>query len=118
MTFDDQLLVDRKGFQQLINPLLTATAQTALATALGDSPRFSSEDLKSVGISFEYDPSNLAVVVLTIDPAIRALKRLFEPPVRSDEQPDIQPANFSAFLNLNVLEAIIGRVATARQIYL
>lgn len=105
LTFDDRLQVDRKGFLALIEPLLNAPARQRLVDAAGTRTMIASEDLAAIGISFEYDPSSLAVVVLTIDPAQRALEKLFEPSNPGSEKPDLVPASFAAFLNISAFEA-------------
>lgn len=101
LTYDDRLLVERKPFEALIAPLLNPQARDQLLGAAVGKDRLESDDLKPLGISFEYDPSSLAVVVLTIDPSKRALEQLFAPPNAGDENIDLAPADFAAFLNIN-----------------
>lgn len=105
LTFDDRLLVERKPFEALIGGLLNEEARAQLLAASPGKDRIESDDLKTIGISFEYDPSSLAVVVLTIDPSRRSLQQLFAPPTPGDETIDLQPADFSAFLNINAFYA-------------
>ena len=105
LTFDDRLLVEAKTFRALIEPLLNAEARTKVSTRLNGLERFTSDDLTPLGIAFEYDPSTLAVVVLTIDPKERSAERLFAPSNAGDEKPDLLPASVAAFLNLNVVQA-------------
>ncbi len=105
LTYDDRLLVDSKAFLSLIRPLLSEAANAQVAAKLASLDRFTAEDLAALGISFEYDPSSLAVVVLTIDPGQRAVEKLFRMSKPEDEKPDLMPASFAAFLNINALEA-------------
>lgn len=105
LTFDDRLLVESATFRQLIQPLLNPAASAKVLGRLDGLERFTSEDLAPLGISFEYDPSTLAVVVLTINPGERAAERLFAPANPGDEKPDLLPASVAAFLNLNVVQA-------------
>lgn len=101
LTYDDRLLVDRKAFEAFIGPLLNAKAKAALTAAGNGLDRYESDSLKALGISFEYDPSSLAVVVLTIDPSQRSLQRLFAIDNPGDDRPDLMPATFAGFLNLD-----------------
>ncbi|WP_233503349.1 fimbria/pilus outer membrane usher protein [Sphingomonas psychrotolerans] len=101
LTYDDRLLAERKPFEGLIGPLLNQQARDQLLKAAAGKDHLESDDLKPLGISFEYDPSSLAVVVLTIDPSKRALEQLFSPPNPGDENIDLAPADFAAFLNIN-----------------
>lgn len=105
LTFDDRLLAEREPFVGLIGPLLNAQARDQLLKAAAGKDRLESDDLKPLGISFEYDPSSLAVVVLTIDPSKRALEQLFAPPNPGDDNVDLVPADVAAFLNINAYYA-------------
>ncbi|AQR75887.1 hypothetical protein BXU08_13060 [Sphingomonas sp. LM7] len=105
LTYDDRLQAERKPFEALIGPLLNQEARDRLLKAAAGKDRLESDDLKPLGISFEYDPSSLAVVVLTIDPSNRALEQLFSPPNPGDENIDLVPAGFAAFLNINAYYA-------------
>lgn len=101
LTADDRLLVENEAFQRLIKPLLNEEARGEVARVLGPGEVFSPDSLAGIGVMLVYDPATLAVVVLTIDAARRAPVQLFAPPTRDDEAPDLQPAGFSAYLNLN-----------------
>lgn len=101
LTYDDRLLVDRRSFEKLIAPLLTKAAMQRVTAIDPNAERLESDALKAMGISFEYDPSSLAVVVLTIDPSQRAVENLFAPPSAGQEVVDLSPASVSAFLNIN-----------------
>lgn len=105
LTYDDRLQAERKPFEALIAPLLNQEARDQLLNAAAGKERLESDDLKPLGIAFEYDPSSLAVVVLTIDPSKRALEQLFAPPNPGDENIDLTPASFAAFLNVNAYYA-------------
>jgi len=106
ITFDDQFFVETEGFLKLIGPKLNPAAQAALAKTLGAKPMFSGADLSGTGVRLEYDPSSLSIVVLSIDPHERAIERLFEPPRKDQEAPDIKPARFSGYMNLSLNEAV------------
>jgi outer membrane usher protein len=104
LTFDDQFFVETAGFLKLIDPLISAPAKVKLAGALNGKARFAAEDLTTTGIALDYDPASLSIVVLRIDPAERAIERLFEQPQGDHEVPDLLPAHFSGYLNINVFE--------------
>lgn len=101
LSYDDRLLVDRTSFETLIAPLLNAKARERLAASGAGRERYESDSLKTMGISFEYDPSSLAVVVLTIDPSQRAVESLFGPDNYGNDPPDLAPADVAAYLNIN-----------------
>lgn len=105
LTADDHYYLATQPFLDLLKPLLNAKAGAALAAALGPKPQFSDTDLAKTGVSLTYDPSALAVVVVRINSDERALEPLFPVPGRDDEMPDLAPAGFSAFMNINVLGA-------------
>ena len=105
LTRDDRFLVQTAPFLKLIDSLLSADARTRLARALDGKEQFSAEDLAPTGVSVQYDPSSLSVVVLRIAATDRAMEALFPTPVNDEGQPDLTPANFSAFLNLNMVES-------------
>ncbi|NIJ21592.1 outer membrane usher protein [Sphingomonas naasensis] len=105
LTFDDRLLVDTKAFQSLVETLLNDEARSALTQRLQNRDHVTSEDLAPLGIAFEYDPSSLAVVVLTIDPGKRAAQQLFDVSRPPNDKPDIEPASVAGFLNINVFQS-------------
>lgn len=107
LTFDDQFFVQTTGFMSLIAPLVSDAARTDLQTKLGSRPTFTADDLAQTGVALIYDPASLAVVVLEIAPERRAVERLFAPPPRDTEQPDILPAHFSAYLNLSAVQSVV-----------
>lgn len=103
LTFDDRLLVDRPAFARLIGALLNPDARSRFEAATQDSQRLDSDSLKPLGIAFEYDPSSLAVVVVTIDPAARSIEPLFTAPSPGTEASELEPASFAAMLNVNAV---------------
>lgn len=107
LTADDRYALASQPFLDLLKPLLNPAAGAKLQAALGNGETFGEAELAGTGISLTYDPSALAVVVVKISADERALEFLFPAPGRDDEMPDIAPAGFSAFLNLNVVGARI-----------
>lgn len=104
LTHDDRFVVNTRAFLTLIDPLLNAEARTRIAAQLGQRDAFVPDDLGAIGITLEYDPGTLSVVVLRIAPEQRAMEALFDAPVPENEQPDLLPAGFSAFLNINAVQ--------------
>lgn len=104
LTRDDRFLASAPAFLKLIGPLLNPGAREKVTTLLVGKTMFTSDDLASTGISLEYDPSSLSVVVLRISPDERETEALFRTPTNDDGAPDIAPAGFSAYLNANVIE--------------
>lgn len=105
LTHDDQFFVETATFVRLITPLLNPEALAAITSRLQSRQTFTSDDLASSGVSLEYDPSSLSVVVLRIDPTQRAIELLFAPPRPDLDDVTLQPAHFSGYLNLNVIES-------------
>lgn len=101
LTRDDRFIVESAGFQRLINPLLTPEAQAELAALLEGVESFAPEEINTTGIRLEYDPDQLAVLVLRIDPTKRSVESLFQGG-RPDD-PGVAPEDFSAYLNTNML---------------
>ena len=97
LTRDDRFVIGTEGFMALIGPLLTPEARAELAALLGDKPRFLPDDVAESGITLEYDPEQLAVLVLTIAPEKRSVEILYQH--RSPEEAGDPPVPFSAFLN-------------------
>lgn len=110
LTRDDRFIVDSAGFKTLINPLLTPEAQAELATSLVGIESFAPEEINATGISLDYDPDQLAVLVLRIDPTKRTIESLFQS--GRPEEPATPPENFTAYLNTNM--AIQRRESTGR----
>ena len=100
LTRDDRFIVDTAGFKTLIDPLLTPEAQTELATRLQGITSFAPEEINDTGIQLDYDPEQLAVLVLRIDPTKRTVESLFRG--GKPEQPGQAPEPFSAYLNSNI----------------
>lgn len=101
LTRDDRFIVETAGFTRLINPLLTPEAQAELAARLAGVESFAPEEINETGIRLEYDPDQLAVLVLRIDPTKRSIESLFQGG-RPDE-PGASPEQISAYLNTNMV---------------
>lgn len=106
LTKDDRFIIDSNAFFALIGLLLTPEAQEELVTMLSGKPRFSPEDIGPSGIGLEYDPEQLAVLVLRIAPEKRSVEVLYR--TSSPETPGDAPLPFSAFLNAS---AIVSRLS-------
>ncbi len=100
LTKDDDLYVDSVSFRRLIDPLLTVEAQAQLRQGLGYLTSFTPEQIEALGIRLEYDPQQLAIMVLRIDPSRRAVENIFRESRR--DEPGQTPESFSAYLNTNV----------------
>lgn len=100
LTRDDRFLVNSAGFKALIDPLLTDEAKLELAAALEGHEDFAPEEINDTGIRLDYDPDQLAVLVLRIDPTKRTVESLFS--VGAPEEPGLPPEKFSAYLNANM----------------
>ncbi|WP_295166760.1 hypothetical protein [uncultured Brevundimonas sp.] len=100
LTRDDRFIVESAGFRTLIDPLLTPEAQQELAARLQGVDSFAPEEINDTGIQLDYDPEQLAVLVLRIDPTKRSVESLFRG--GSPEEPGLPPENFSAYLNTNL----------------
>ncbi|GAY20993.1 fimbria/pilus outer membrane usher protein [Sphingobium fuliginis] len=107
LTRDDRFLIDTAPFLDLIDTLLNDKAKSEIKAALVGHERFENEDLKATGVSLEFDPGSLSVVVLKIDAAHRATMALFDTPRPDDEKPDVKPAGFSAYVNIDAVESRI-----------
>ncbi|WP_249340175.1 fimbria/pilus outer membrane usher protein [Sphingopyxis sp. L1A2A] len=107
LTSDDRFVVGTEGFLSLIGPLLTPEAQAELRALLGDKPRFLPDDVSTSGIRLEYDPEQLAVLVLKIAPEKRSVEVLYQN--RQAEEPGDPPLPFSAFLNLSTTVSRISQ---------
>ncbi len=103
LTHDDRFIVETAPFLKLLDPLLNPGAQAKLAALLGNKASFSGEELAQSGVSLDYDPGSLSVVVLQIAPTERALESLFKTPTDDDEQVDLVPAFVSGYVNGNML---------------
>ena len=101
LTADDRFIVQSQGFIDLIGPLLTDEAQVQLAASLEGIPQFAPEEINAAGIQLDYDPEQLAVLVLRIDPRMRVPESLFQG--GRPEEPAQGPEDFSAYLNTNLV---------------
>ena len=100
LTRDDRFIVDSEGFRTLLNPLLTEQAQAELEAALAGRSSFEPEAIGTSGIALDYDPEQLAVLVLRIDPTRRVPESLFRG--GTPDAPEQGPEPFSAYLNTNI----------------
>lgn len=100
LTRDDRFIVESAGFQALIGPLLTPEAQAELKARLEGVESFAPEEINATGISLDYDPDQLAVLLLRIDPTKRSVEFLFQG--GRPEEPGAAPEDFSAYLNTNL----------------
>lgn len=103
LTHDDRFIVDTDPFLKLLKPLLNPAAQAKLDALLAGKRTFTSEDLAKSGVSLDYDPGSLSVVVLRIAPEERTTEQLFKTPTRDDDKPDLSPAFLSGYLNANIV---------------
>ncbi|WP_326524689.1 hypothetical protein [Sphingomonas sp.] len=103
LTRDDRFIVTSNAFQELIAPLLTPDAREELKTIIGDKERFEPEEISAAGVRLDYDPEQLAVLILKIAPEKRSVEILYRP--NSAEQPGDAPLPFSAYLNINTILA-------------
>lgn len=100
LTRDDRFIVESAGFRALIDPLLTPEAQEELKARLEGVESFAPEEINATGISLDYDPDQLAVLLLRIDPTKRSVESLFQG--GRPEEPGAAPEDFSAYLNTNM----------------
>ncbi|WP_313446458.1 hypothetical protein [Brevundimonas sp.] len=100
LTRDDRFIVESAGFKTLIDPLLTPEAQAELAARLQGVESFAPEEINNTGIQLDYDPEQLAVLVLRIDPTKRSVEALFQG--GRPEEPGLPPQTFSAYLNSSI----------------
>lgn len=107
LTADDRFLIESETFLMLIQPVLNEEAHAELSAKLGFPGYFGPEDIEETGVELVYDPSTLAVVVVTVSPEQRATQDLFAPPRDDVNDVTLEPANLSGFLNLSVSGAYI-----------
>lgn len=100
LTSDDRFIVHSAGFIKLISPLLTQEAQASLEASLAGIETFAPEEINAAGIQLDYDPDQLAVLVLRIDATMRVPESLFQG--GQPEAPAAPPEAFSAYLNTNM----------------
>lgn len=103
LTHDDRFIVDTAPFLKLLQPLLNSAAQTKLSGMLAGKTIFTSDDLATSGVSLDYDPGSLSMVVLRIAPEERTTEQLFKTPTRDDDKPDLEPAFVSGYINANLV---------------
>ncbi|WP_325540558.1 hypothetical protein [Sphingopyxis sp.] len=107
LTADDRFLLESETFLRLMRPVLNDPAHATLAGHLQNLTQFGPDDLAKTGVALNYDPSTLAVVVVEVTPEQRAIQNLFAPPRDDINSVTLQPADFSAYLNLNVIQTKI-----------
>lgn len=100
LTRDDRFIVDSSGFIALLQPLLTASAQLELQASLAGVESFEPDVIGATGIQLDYDPDQLAVMVLRIDPARRVPESLFRG--GTPDPVEQGPEDFSAYLNTSL----------------
>lgn len=101
LTKDDRFFVDSEDFIRIVAPLLTTEAQAGLTATLDGKDSFEPGGVSGAGIWLEYDPGQLALLVVRIDPANRVMESLYER--GRAEAPAQAPESFSAYLNTNVV---------------
>ena len=107
LTADDRFLLESATFLRLMQPVLNETAHADLASRLAALSNFGPDDLATTGVQLTYDPSTLAVVVVEVSAEQRAIKDIFAPPREDANDVTLQPAGFSAYLNLNAIQTYI-----------
>lgn len=113
LTADDRFMLDAATFVRLMRPILNDEAQAGLAERLGGLESFGPDDLERTGVRLTYDPSSLAVVVVEVAPDQRAVQDLFAPPRDDLEDTSLLPADFSAYLNLNLIQSYVWELKQA-----
>jgi len=101
LTADDRFQIESESFLSLMSPILNEEAHGDLSSKLSALPYFGPEDLEMTGVKLTYDPSSLAVVVVDVLPEQRAVEDLFAPPRDDTNDITMDPAGFSAYLNLS-----------------
>src|SRR3546814_6174839 len=105
---DDRFLIESATFLRLMQPVLNEDAHAELSSRLVPLPNFGPDDLGKTGVQLTYDPSTLAVVVVEVSAEQRAIKDIFAPPREDANDVTLQPAGFSAFLNLSAIQSSLG----------
>ncbi|WP_440511568.1 fimbria/pilus outer membrane usher protein [Sphingopyxis terrae] len=107
LTADDRFLLDTETFLKLLKPILNDEAHAKLAAHLAGKTQFGPDDLAETGVALTYDPSTLAVVVVQVSADQRSTVDLFAPPKDDMDDISLQPAGFSAYLNLNLIQSYL-----------
>ncbi|KAB2857950.1 MAG: hypothetical protein F9K41_02295, partial [Sphingopyxis terrae] len=107
LTADDRFLLDTETFLKLLKPILNDESHAKLAAHLAGKTQFGPDDLAETGVALTYDPSTLAVVVVQVSPDQRSTVDLFAPPKEDMDDISLQPAGFSAYLNLNLIQSYL-----------
>ena len=106
LTADDRFQLDTDTFLKLLKPILNDEAHAKLAAHLAGKTQFGPDDLAETGVALTYDPSTLAVVVVQVSADQRSTVDLFAPPKEDMDDISLQPAGFSAYLNLNLIQSV------------
>ncbi len=101
LTRDNRVFVHTTEFIELISPLLSPSGKKDMLAAIGRRAAFEPESLLPAGVTLAFDPSALSVVVLKIDPQRQAQQTLYPGGRAETEQTPVQPARFSAYINVN-----------------
>ncbi len=107
LTADDRFTLETATFVRLMHSVLNDEAQAALSDTLNGTESFGPENLEKTGVVLTYDPATLAVVVVEVAPDRRATENLFAPPRDDLNDVSLQPADLSAYLNLNLVQTYI-----------
>lgn len=99
LTADDRFIIGSEAFLALIQPLVTPEAYSELDTLIGTTDRFAPEMIEPTGIVLDYDPEQLAVLVIRIAPEKRSVEALYR--ASTPEEPGAPPLPFSAYLNMS-----------------
>ena len=107
LTADDRFLLESASFLRLMQPVLNEEAHAALSAQLAPLTNFGPDDLGKTGVQLTYDPSTLAVVVVEVSAEQRAIQDIFAPPREDANDVSLQPADFSAYLNLSAVQTYV-----------
>ena len=107
MTADDRYEIETETFLRLMKSELNETAHADLTARFQGLKNFDADDLGDSGVMVSYDPSSLSVVVMDIAADQRAVRNLFAPPREDIDDITLMPSQFSAYLNLNVIQTYV-----------
>jgi outer membrane usher protein len=100
LTRDNHIYVHTAEFSELIEPLLNKAGIKGFEAAVGGRNRFEPDTLRAAGITLEFDPSALSVVILKIDPTDQLAHNLYRTTNHEAERARA-PSSFSAYVNLS-----------------
>ncbi len=107
LTADDRFLLETATFLRLMRSILNEPAHEGLTSQLQATTTFGPDNLRESGVRLTYDPSTLAVVVVEVSAEHRAIENLFAPPRDDLDDISLQPADVSAYLNLNLIQTYV-----------